>query len=95
MVKNTRAQTGAGDLRALNRPQPLRVEAGGDGAPVSLKLRGHLLAVEFVADRWRIDDEWWRERPVSRMYYECLVDQGLRVTVFRDIVTGEWYQQRS
>ncbi len=68
---------------------------GGNGAPVSLKLRGRRVTVESVADRWRLDDEWWRGRPVSRIYYECLVDGGLRVTVFRDLVTGEWYQQRS
>ena len=71
------------------------METGDDGAPVSLKLRGHRVTVESVADRWRIDDEWWRGRPVSRMYYECLVDRGLRVMVFRDLVTGEWYQQKS
>ena len=68
---------------------------GGDGSPVSLKLRDRRVTVESVADRWRLDDEWWRGRPVSRMYYECLVDGGLRVTVFQDLVTGEWYQQRS
>jgi hypothetical protein len=71
------------------------VETGDDGAPVSLKLRGRRVTVESVADRWRIDDEWWRGRPVSRMYYECLVDGGLQVTVFRNLVTGEWYRQRS
>ncbi len=62
---------------------------------MSLKLRGRRVTVESVADRWRLDDEWWRGRPVSRMYYECLVDGGLRVTVFQDLATGEWYQQKS
>jgi hypothetical protein len=71
------------------------VETGNGGTPVSLKLRGRQVTVESVADRWRLDDEWWRGRPVSRIYYECLVDGGLRVTVFQDLVAGEWYQQKS
>ncbi|MFQ5861037.1 MAG: hypothetical protein ACE5IG_05760 [Dehalococcoidia bacterium] len=95
MVKDTRAQAGAGDVRALNRPSPVAVRVGEHGYPAELRLRGRWVAVESVADRWRIDDEWWRGRPVSRLYYECLIDQGLRVTVFQDLVTSQWYRQRS
>ncbi len=93
MVKDTRAATGVGDVRALNRPQAIEVRADGDGQPAALKLRRSWVKVESVADRWRIDDEWWRERPVSRTYYGCVVDQGLRVVVYHDLTTGEWYQQ--
>ena len=93
MVQNTRKAAGAGDIRALNQPRPLSVKAGDDRLPVALKLRGRWLGVEALADRWRIDDEWWREQPLSRMYYECVVDGGLRIMVFRDLVSGEWHQQ--
>jgi hypothetical protein len=65
-----------------------------NGTPTELKLRGRWLKVESVDDRWRIDDEWWRDEPVSRMYYECVVDRGIRVTVFQDLVTRQWYRQR-
>ena len=34
------------------------------------------------------------EIPISRTYYECVVDQGLKVTVFQDIRSGRWYEQR-
>jgi len=95
MVKNTRTAAGPGDLRALNQPSPVSVESGGDGVPSSVELRGRWLVVESIADRWRIDDEWWRDKPVSRMYYECVLNQGLRVTLFLDLVTGKWYHQRS
>lgn len=70
------------------------VKTGDNEIPIAVKLRGRWLAVESVADRWRIDDEWWREQPVSRTYYECVVDQGLKVTVFQDIRSGRWYEQR-
>ena len=95
MVKDTRAPAGARDIRALNLPHLLAVKAGGDGVPVALKLRGRWVAVESVVDRWRIDDEWWRERPISRMYYECAVDQGLRTAVFQNLDTGEWSLQKA
>lgn len=95
MVKDTRAPAGTRDIRALNLPHPLAVKTGGDGGPVALKLRGRWVALEAMVDRWRIDDEWWREQPISRMYYECIVDQGLRVTVFQGLDTGEWFLQRA
>ena len=94
MVKDTRETTGPGDIRPLNQPTALPVKAGDDGLPVALKLRGRWLNVESVADRWRMDDEWWREQPVSRMYYECVVDGGIRVTVFQNLIAERWYLQR-
>ena len=94
MVKSTRAASGPGDLRPLNKPQALDAKVGRDGCPEDLKIRGKWVEVEFVVGRWRIEDEWWREQPVSRMYYQCIVDQGLKVTVFQDLVTGRWYHQR-
>ena len=94
MVTNTGAKAGAGALRALNQPRLLAVKADEDGHPIGLKLRGRWVDVETVTDMWRLDDEWWRQQPVSRMYYECVVDQGIRATVFRDLVSGQWYLQR-
>ena len=95
MVKDTRTPASAGDIRALNQPLPLSVKTGDDGGPVALRLRRGWVTVEAVVDRWRIDDEWWREQAISRMYYECAVDQGLRVTVFQDLVSDKWSLQRA
>ena len=94
MVKDTRKTTGPGDIRSLNEPTALPVKISDDGLLIALKLRGRWLNVESVPDRWRIDDEWWREQPVSRMYYECMVDGGIRVTVFQDLIREHWYWQR-
>jgi hypothetical protein len=70
------------------------VKTGENGHPTALKLRGRWVGVEEVSDWWRLDDEWWRQQPVSRVYYECMVDQGIRATVFSDLVSGRWYLQR-
>ena len=94
MVKDTRTPAGSGDIRPLNQPHPVVVKAHADGTPKALKIRGRWVDVESVVDRWRIEDEWWREQPISRMYYECIVDKGLKVTVAQDLVTGQWYRQQ-
>ncbi len=61
--------------------------------PISLRLHGRWFEVESVEDIWRIDDEWWREEAVCRMYYRCAVDGGMSVTVFHDLFNGKWYRQ--
>ena len=64
------------------------MEADEQGRPIAVYLSGQRLAVEAVLETWRIDDEWWRERPVSRLYFGLLLEDGRTVTVYRDLVTG-------
>jgi len=61
--------------------------------PAGLYLSGHRCAVESVLEKWRIDDEWWRERPVSRVYWRLLLENGCAVDVYRDVARGRWYKQ--
>ncbi len=81
--------------RALNGPVPVRVRADADGRPLMVQRRGwpRPRTVACVQDRWRIDDEWWRERPISRLYYMLLLDNGMLLTVYHDLVTDEWFEQ--
>jgi hypothetical protein len=51
-------------------------------------------AVRQLQDRWRIDDEWWRERPISRLYYTLLLDDGRLLTVYHDLLAETWFEQR-
>ena len=80
-------------LRPLNLPVSIAVETEAGGEPAAIIWRGRRLAVAAVADRWRIDDEWWR-RPIARLY-RCLVlaDERL-IVVFEDLLNGRWYAQR-
>ena len=72
----------------------MAVEADAEGRPVAVTLRpGERLRVLQVQDTWRIDDEWWRERPVSRVYYEVALEDGRAVTVYRDLISGGWLSQ--
>ena len=94
MVKNTREAPGAGPIRPLNLPTPVAVEEDERHRPVSLTLRGRRLKVAAIEDAWEIADEWWRPKPVHRAYYAVIMEDGTKVTVFRDLVTGAWYVQR-
>lgn len=79
-------------LRSLDTPRPVRVETGRDGFPVLLHLRGKARRVASVRERWRIDDEWWRQL-LSREYFALLLEDGKPVTVYRDLRTEKWYIQ--
>ena len=79
----------AAPLRPLNQPRPVNVEADANGTPLNVERR----AVEAVLETWRIDDEWWRSRPVSRAYWRLLLEDGRTVDVFRDVLRGRWYRQ--
>ncbi|HUH08011.1 MAG TPA: hypothetical protein VML96_09410 [Egibacteraceae bacterium] len=87
--------TDAGDrLRSLNAPARVQVQAGPDDAPRALWL-GRRRAVEAMHEAWRLDDEWWRPRPVSRLYYRINLDDGRIMTVFHDLVDDSWWTQRA
>ena len=49
--------------------------------------------VEAMLETWRIDDEWWRERAVSRVYFSVLLEDGRTVTVYQDLISGRWARQ--
>jgi hypothetical protein len=51
------------------------------------------LTVESILERWRIDDEWWRDRPISRIYFRLLLEDGRTVDVYQAMRTGRWFQQ--
>ena len=95
MVKDTRASKGPSSLRALNQPHLIGVKVDGDGLPFAVKLRGRWLTVDAITGRWRIEDEWWRELPIARMYHKVVLEEGRSITLFRDMTDGLWYRQQT
>ena len=93
MVKDPRTPARACGLLPMNLPQPAAVETGPSGLPAAVLVRGKLRPVLAISDRWRIDDEWWRAE-ISRAYYAVELEGGMRLTIFRDMVTGAWFQQQ-
>ena len=88
MVADSRAPSAARPSR-LNEPRPALVEAGFDGAPREVNRR----AVMLVREEWRVVDRWWTEDPVSRRYFDVVLEDGERSVVFRDAEGGRWFTQ--
>lgn len=71
------------------------MEEDGDGMPLAVGQKGRHRSVKIasVDDLWRIDEEWWREKPITRIYYQLTAEGGGRLTVFQDLTDGNWYRQ--
>ena len=80
----------ASRARPLNYPRAAVVEARVDGTPA----RVNRLAVEVVREEWRVVDRWWTEEPVSRRYFEVVLQSGENAVVFRDEEKACWFTQR-
>ena len=81
-------------LRPLGRPRPVGVRTDEAGEPIYVRLPGSpARRVEAIRERWRIDDEWWRQT-ISREYRAVVLDDGRVLTLFHDLLDGSWYAQR-
>jgi hypothetical protein len=92
VVEDTGKATGAGTYKPVNVPEPVTVEEDPLGLPRAVIMRRRQ-PVASIDDRWRIDDEWWRREPVSRLYYALMLGSGQRLVVYKDLVKGDWYRQ--
>jgi hypothetical protein len=92
MVENTGKTLRAGTLKPVNQPEPERVEEDISGLPVALRTKRRQ-PVKTIDDIWRIDDEWWRSEPVSRLYYAIRLVSGQRLVIYKDLISGNWYRQ--
>jgi hypothetical protein len=92
MDNDTKKAMSTNASKPLNMPEALFVEEDPSGSPVAIKLkqRHSFVAVE---DCWRIDDEWWRSEPVSRMYFVILLDSGRRMTLCHNLIDNHWHSQ--
>ena len=72
--------------------EPISVQVDADGLPAQFTWRGQTHVVQRIANRWRIEDEWWRGR-VSREYFK-VTTQTLHLLMYHDAITGVWRLQR-
>ncbi len=90
-VMQPRAETaGIGAPGRLNEPQAALVEEAFDGTPSRVNRQ----PVAAVREEWRVVDRWWAEEPISRRYFEVVLESGQNVVVFRDQERGGWFSQR-
>jgi len=92
MVEDTGKALRADAYRPVNVPEPVKVAEDDSGLPVAVGEKRRQ-AIATIEDRWRIDDEWWRAEPVTRLYYNVLLASGQRLVLYKDLATGGWYEQ--
>lgn len=91
MVPDSGKTLRTGTYQPLNTPEPVHIEEK-DGLPVAVRLSRRQV-VTAIDDRWRIDDEWWRSQPVSRLYYAIRLSLGQRLVIYKDLINQSWYRQ--
>ena len=92
MDADTRKSIRTDASKPLNMPESLIVEENPAGLPTAVKLkqRHRIITIE---DYRRIDDEWWRSEPVSRLYYAVILNTGRKIILCKNLINKEWYQQ--
>jgi hypothetical protein len=75
----------------INAPRPALVEAGPAGTPVRVNRQD----VALMREEWRVVDRWWTEEPVSRRYFDVVLETGQNAVVFRDEEVGCWFSQKA
>ena len=86
-------------LRPIGMPRGLVVRADTEARPISITRSaargrpGVEARVESIEEIWRIAEAWWRETSQARTYYRVILEGGRPLTLFRDDVTGAWFEQ--
>ncbi len=74
----------------INEPRAAVVEASFDGTPWQVNRQ----PVAVVREEWRVVDRWWTEEPISRRYFDVVLQTGEHAVVFRDEERECWFTQR-
>jgi hypothetical protein len=51
--------------------------------------------VAHVREEWRLSERWWTEHPLTRRYFDLVLETGEHVVVFLDVRRESWYRQRA
>lgn len=91
MVAHSGGTRAARAARRLNAPRPALVESHADGVPRRVNRQN----VALLREEWRVVDRWWTEEPVSRRYFDLVLETGENAVVFHDGEAGSWFTQRA
>jgi hypothetical protein len=91
MVSHSRTPSRAGQLRPLNQPRRIEVVVERE-RPVTLIDGQDRHRIVQIQDTWIIDDEWWRD-PISRQYFQVVLEGGIVRTIYHDRASGTWHAQ--
>ena len=90
MVSRSGGAGTARTARRLNAPRLALVEGHADGSPRRVNRQD----VALVREEWRVVDRWWTEEPLSRRYFDVVLESGQHAVVYRDEERRAWFSQR-
>jgi hypothetical protein len=82
----------SGAFKPVNLPESLVVVEDAKGLPEAVRMPRKQI-IKTIENIWRIDDEWWRSEPISRLYYSLTLSSGQRLVIYKDLVLNSWYRQ--
>ena len=47
--------------------------------------------VRVASGPWRLEEEWWRQQPVARDYWDVELGGGGLYRLYRDRASGDWF----
>jgi hypothetical protein len=77
--------------RRLYAPHRAAVRTDAAGVPIAVES----VEVESVREEWLVEDRWWTERPLRRLYFELVLSDGRDVVVFEAEDSASWFAQRA
>jgi hypothetical protein len=81
--------------RLWPRGDPIEVLPGAGGAPQSFRWHGGWHQVAAIANRWRVQTNWWQPaEEVDRAYFKLTTADGLLCVLYTDLRDGAWYCAR-
>lgn len=97
MTTVTEREPQINQLKPLNRPAPGQtlvemIEDDGQGC-AWLNLVGEWLKIESVKNLWDIDGYDAGEKPLIRMHFLVMVENGSQILLFQDLIDGSWYRE--
>ena len=95
MVAYTRATTCTSYIRAINLPQLMNIQTDVHGIPIAVQLGLGWVRVQAIVESWRIDDGWWGAQAISRLYYRVVLEGGVVLVVFKELIDGQWWRQQA
>ena len=84
-----------GEIRTINNPTCIVVEEDILHNPTSVAIGSRKLQIDFIEDMWDVVDEWWRPSMIARRYYKVIFREGSILTIFRDLISGIWWEQKA
>ena len=92
MFTDTRGALRLSSIRPLKVPQPIEIKKTCEGKPNILVLNTPMKVIS-IEDTWKVYTRWWRTVPIDREYFDCLLETGQRIILFKDHNTGHWFKQ--